>query len=1110
MKRILLLLFVTLFTASLSYAGSYQIVIVPFDGSPSFIVGANQNDTFNAVKAKIEDKTGIRPARQRLIYAGKQPEDGRTLGDYNIGEGATITLVFRTTAVNGKLPGAFSVSATKQVWFSQGNLLYQASSDTWKFASQLINYIGDAAGNTTSADRATQTDWIDLFGYATSGYNNKYPYMTSTNNADYSTGVSVDNDFDSNYDWGTQAAGNIGSGWRTLTHAEWVYLFNTRTTSATVNSTSNARYAMATINMRNTDINGVILFPDNFDGSATNNVTWGTINGTSQWGSGTRCTGEGWAALEDAGCVFLPAAGYRDGTTVGEAGTQGGYWSSTASTSEASYALRFVLNTLEPEFSCHWKYGYAVRLVSENMFPGSGTAEDPYIIASETAWNYFADQVNAGNTYSGKTIKLSDDWDNSSSAITATVGTESHPFQGTFDGNGKTLNVNINDASGIQGTAPFRIIAGATIKNLKVAGSVTGSTHSAGLVGLTSSGNNTIVNCIVSADVSITNSSIGNFVGGIVGHACDATLNMTGCVFNGSLSLVRPDYDGNFYYAGGLIGWCGVNGKGNGNPNTAPTLNITNCFSTGTYNNYAANHFHPIIVKWDGITVNSENITNTFYTGNPTVTANNNSAHYVNAGKPARTITAGDDVTINNLGEGTEYDVSGITAYTYGIKYNGVYYAGNGDAVSLTLSHDDKAGYTFSHYDVTGGGTISAQTETSATLTMTDANQVINAKWAEDYPLFPLTGSATLDLSTGTFGNIKGWEVPSYESGNKNIGYVREGGYADGYYVYNGNATAYYSLHVNIPWFKNSGTFTVTITDVATGATEATATSPSITGLSEFLFTIDNQITPGVKKIRFDFHSTDPNLNDHLYNINNVSFYRRSLNETDATIPPAATGVDVVLGRTLQAGGWNTFCAPFNIGSSQITSVFGADTKVRELGSSAFNSTTKELTLNFTNASSIDAGKPYLVYLGSATNIVNPTFEGVTISNSTTTTTTTYADFVPVMNPTSLTGGDKSVLFVTGGNKLTYPNTTGNINGFRAYFQLKDGAAANAQSFIMSFDGETTGIVEMRNEKGEMRNVNEEMRNDAAECYDLQGRRIESSKLNKGIYIVNGKKVVIK
>lgn len=1099
MIRKLLLLFVALFTASLSYA-TYQIIIEPFDGIPSFTLDVNQGDTFNSVKAKIQDKTGIRPDCQRLIYAGKQPEDGRTLGDYNIGANATITLVFRTTAVNGKLPGAFSVSATKQVWFSQGNLLYQASTGTWKFASQLTNYIGNAAGNTTAAaDRATQTDWIDLFGYATSGYNNKYPYMTSTNNADYSTGVSAGNDFDSNYDWGTQAAGNIGSGWRTLTHAEWVYLFNTRTTNATVNSTSNARYTMATINTNGRTGNGVILFPDNFDGSATySGVTWSTINGTSEWGSGTTCTRAGWEALEDAGCVFLPAAGYRDGTTVGEAGTQGGYWSSTASTSEASYALRFVSGTLEPEFSCHWKYGYAVRLVSENMFPGSGTEKDPYIIASETAWNYLADQVNAGNTYSGKTIKLSDDWDNSSSAITATVGTETYPFQGTFDGNGKTLNVNINDASGIQGSAPFRNIAGATIKNLNVVGSVTGSTHSAGLVGLTISGNNTIVNCIVSADVSITNSSIGNFVGGIVGHACDATLNMTGCVFNGSLSLVRPNDYSNFYYAGGLIGWCGVNG--NGNPNTAPTLNITNCFSTGTYNNYAANHFHPIIVKWDGITVNSENITNNFYTGNPTVTANNNSAYYVNAGKPARTISAADYVTINDLGDETEYDVSGITAYAHGINYDGTFYAGNGDEVSLTLSHGDKSGYTFSHYAVTGGGTISTQSETSATLTMTDANQVINAKWAEDYPLFPLTGSATLDLSTGIFGNIKGWEVPQYESNNQNIGYIREGGYADGYYVYNGNATAYYSLYVNIPWYKNSGTFAVTITDVATSTTEATATSPTITGLSEFLFTIANPITPGVKKIRFDFHSTDPTLNDHLYNINNVSFYRRSLNETDVNMPPAATGVDVILGRTLVANAWNTFCVPFGISSEQIASVFGEGTMVRELSSTDFNSTTKALTLNFSEASSIGAGKPYLLYLGSNSNVVNPTFEGVTISNSTTTTETTYANFIPVINRTQVTATVDNVLFLGAGNTLLHPSAANQyMNGFRAYFVLTNGAAAaGVKSFNLNIGDDVTGITGIATPVGE------------GSIYDLQGRRVNKHNTRKGVYIISGQKTIIR
>ena len=216
---------------------------------------------------------------------------------------------------------------------------------------------------------------------------------------------------------------------------------------------------------------------------------------------------------------------------------------------------------------------------------------------------------------------------------------------------------------------------------------------------------------------------------------------------------------------------------------------------------------------------------------------------------------------------------------------------------------------------------------------------------------------------------------------------------------------------------------------------------------------------------------------------------------------------DITLGRTLQAGGWNTFCAPFDISSSQITSVFGTGTKVRELGSSDFDSTTKQLTLNFTNATEIEAGKPYLIYIGSSSNVANPTFSDVTISNSTTTTETTYANFVPVMNPTSITGGDKTVLFVTGGNKLTYPNSTGNLNGFRAYFELKEDAATEVRSFIMNFDDETTSI----SEKG----IGNSEKFATAPVYDLQGRKVSDGKwpngqMPKGVYIVNGKKVVIK
>ncbi len=200
---------------------------------------------------------------------------------------------------------------------------------------------------------------------------------------------------------------------------------------------------------------------------------------------------------------------------------------------------------------------------------------------------------------------------------------------------------------------------------------------------------------------------------------------------------------------------------------------------------------------------------------------------------------------------------------------------------------------------------------------------------------------------------------------------------------------------------------------------------------------------------------------------------------------------NVTLTRTLQTGGWNTFCAPFSTATP-------SGWTVKELTGSAFNSTTGELTLTFSAASSIEAGKPYLVKVD--TNVVNPTFSGVTVSNTTTTTEKTAVDFVPVMNPTNLTGGDKTVLFITGGNKLTYPSGDGNINGFRAYFKLKDEAASLARAFRMSFDDDVTEIVTVLSDEPTT----------GSGTYTLDGRRIEGQPTQKGVYIVNGKKTIIK
>ena len=129
MKRILLLIFVALFTASLPVAATYQIYVRQPSGE-ILTLDVSQNHTILEVKAMIQDRTDFNPIRQRLIYAGKELENGRTLGDYNIGKEAILHLVYHSIATKGKLPGAFSVSATKQVWFSQGNLQHSGANTT--------------------------------------------------------------------------------------------------------------------------------------------------------------------------------------------------------------------------------------------------------------------------------------------------------------------------------------------------------------------------------------------------------------------------------------------------------------------------------------------------------------------------------------------------------------------------------------------------------------------------------------------------------------------------------------------------------------------------------------------------------------------------------------------------------------------------------------------------------------------------------------------------------------------------------------------------------------------------------------------------------------------
>ena len=247
----------------------------------------------------------------------------------------TVT-VSSVTVPDGAISGVFSVSATKKVYFSKGNLKYNGS--TWSFFDNQYDYYTSYSAGA----------W-DHFGWSTSKTN--YGMNTSQINSDYY------GDF---ADWGnnSELQSALGTGWFTLSSAEWTYLFNTRSAS-TMGGTSNGRYAKAKVN----NVQGIILFPDTY--THPDGVTAPTgVNAKDATGwNGNNYSSADWTKMESAGAVFLPAAGERRGTTVADAGSKGYYWSSTAPGPSFAYYVYFDSGDVKHAIYDNRGYGSSVRLV---------------------------------------------------------------------------------------------------------------------------------------------------------------------------------------------------------------------------------------------------------------------------------------------------------------------------------------------------------------------------------------------------------------------------------------------------------------------------------------------------------------------------------------------------------------------------------------------------------------------------------------------------------------------------------------------------------------------------------------------------------------------------
>jgi hypothetical protein len=250
-------------------------------------------------------------AQHNVTRDATMSESWSVTPDNPVSAGATVTATYNGSRhvksvkyrPAGTIGGKFTINGSgDKVYFSKGNL-QQTGENSWKFADNQWETFGENQSN-NHRDLFTWSKWSE--------------------------------------DAGIQAS--LGTGWRALMgsgEGEWYYLLETRT----VNGGKSAGHSY-TLGQSVNGVLGLVLYPDDYSGAAYT-------------------TGADWAGFEAAGCVFLPAAGFDDGSVSGVSGvgSNGRYWSSTLSDAEDAYDIYFESGLIAFSNSDYRSWKLSVRLV---------------------------------------------------------------------------------------------------------------------------------------------------------------------------------------------------------------------------------------------------------------------------------------------------------------------------------------------------------------------------------------------------------------------------------------------------------------------------------------------------------------------------------------------------------------------------------------------------------------------------------------------------------------------------------------------------------------------------------------------------------------------------
>ena len=710
-----------------------------------------------------------------------------------------------------------------------------------------------------------------------------------------------------------------------------------------------------------------------------------------------------------------------------------------------------------------------------------------------------------------------------------------------------------------------------TIEHCTVSGTITTSNQFAGgIIGSVSNSPLNITDCRSSVTISSSVSGDGTH-GGFAGRVpSSAMLNISGCVFDGKIvttngttncggfvghsentagtnvsivnSLYTPAADANTVNVG-----CATFGR------NVVVSNITNCYYTRTLGTEQGKQAHSITAG-ENVTVSGIALTGdasepysvsgitTYSGGGISCTVGQTTTFYYGQG----------DVVSLTLGN------TPPTGYTFD------HYTASGgtlNGTTLTMPDGDvtiNAAWTAINYSITyheNGGEFTTD-KNSYTIESADITLDVPSRTGYTfdgwYPNEGLTGDAVTTIATGSTGAVELWaKWTSTSSGTCGDGV---------FWSYDDHTLTIFgtgAMWNGQPW--NSYVDDITMVDIRSGVTSigdeafyycrrlnyieipASVTSigdeafygcdeleevwvlrveSPITQLGSDVFdecTALNTIYVPTDKVN-DYKDADnwKDYKDYIKGLNEVSDLWLDENYDNSSLVAAFNGEmpQVILRRRLyKDGDWNTLCLPFDV---VLEGSHLAGAEARTLTSASITGSTLNLTFS-DPVDKLTAGTPYIIKWAKDTEyptIYDSNFPGVTIDK-------THRDFdsgsgnarvrfLGTYEPIVWETENKSILFLGTNNKLYYPQPSGGqnprINAFRAYFQLGDGTNAPQLTAInLNFDdGEQTGIRSLSPDPSPSREGS------AGAWYDMQGRKLDAKPTKPGLYINNGKKIVIK